>query len=180
VLPERSKKQTILGIVQSQLLAPLYWPQIISSKDALMVFPLSKWAHKKILKQERSFMYLFEMALRRVLIYIHNYCSSCWGEKYVQIFHCLHQWQPNVTGLLSESRPGLKRTTMIIEFQPPCDVQGRQPPDQAVQSHVQPGLESPSDFSYGSNVSKEFVNAFMNRWRKCSACPWHCVHSQLP
>ena len=30
---------------------------------------------------------------------------------------------------------------MFIEFQPPCYVQGRQPPDQAVQSHIQPGLE---------------------------------------
>jgi len=30
---------------------------------------------------------------------------------------------------------------MIIEFQPPCCVQGRQPPDQAAQSHIQPGLE---------------------------------------
>jgi len=37
--------------------------------------------------------------------------------------------------------PGLKRTTMIIEFQPPCYVQGRQSPDQAAQSHIQPGLE---------------------------------------
>ena len=37
--------------------------------------------------------------------------------------------------------PGLKRTTVIIEFQPPCYVQGRQPPDQAAQSHIQPGLE---------------------------------------
>ena len=37
--------------------------------------------------------------------------------------------------------PGLKRTTMIIEFQPPCYVQGRRPPDQAAQSHIQPGLE---------------------------------------
>ena len=32
--------------------------------------------------------------------------------------------------------PGLKRTTMIIEFQPPCYVQGHQPPDQAAQSHI--------------------------------------------
>ena len=38
-------------------------------------------------------------------------------------------------------RPGLKRTTMIIWFQPPCYVQSRQPPDQAAQSHIQPGLE---------------------------------------
>ena len=37
--------------------------------------------------------------------------------------------------------PGLKRTTMIIEFQHPCYVQGRQSPDQAAQSHVQLGLE---------------------------------------
>ena len=37
--------------------------------------------------------------------------------------------------------PGLKRTTMIIKFQPPCYVQGRQPADQAAQSHIQPGLE---------------------------------------
>ena len=36
---------------------------------------------------------------------------------------------------------GLKRTIKIIEFQPPCYVQGRQPPDQAAQSHIQPGLE---------------------------------------
>ena len=38
-------------------------------------------------------------------------------------------------------RPGLKRTTMIIEFQPPCHVQGRQPLNQAAHSHIQPGLE---------------------------------------
>ena len=37
--------------------------------------------------------------------------------------------------------PGLKRTTMITEFQPPCYVQGHQPPDQAAQSHIQPGLK---------------------------------------
>jgi len=30
---------------------------------------------------------------------------------------------------------------MIIQFQPPCCVQGRQPPDQAAQGHIQPGLE---------------------------------------
>jgi len=30
---------------------------------------------------------------------------------------------------------------VIIEFQPPCCVKGRQPPDQAAQSHIQPGLE---------------------------------------
>jgi len=35
--------------------------------------------------------------------------------------------------------PGLKRTKMIIKFQPPCYVQGHQPPAQAAQSHIQPG-----------------------------------------
>jgi len=30
---------------------------------------------------------------------------------------------------------------MIIQFQPPCYLQGSQPPDQAAQSHIQPGLE---------------------------------------
>ena len=30
---------------------------------------------------------------------------------------------------------------MIIEFQPPCYVQGCQPLDRAAQSHIQPGLE---------------------------------------
>jgi len=29
---------------------------------------------------------------------------------------------------------------MIIEFQPPCYMQGRQPPDRAAQSHIHPGL----------------------------------------
>ena len=37
--------------------------------------------------------------------------------------------------------PGLKRTTMVIEFQNPCYVQGHQPLHQAAQSHIQPGLE---------------------------------------
>ena len=30
---------------------------------------------------------------------------------------------------------------MLISFQSPCYVQGRQPADQAAQSHIQPGLE---------------------------------------
>jgi len=30
---------------------------------------------------------------------------------------------------------------MTIQFQPPCCVEGRQPADQAAQSHIQPGLE---------------------------------------
>jgi len=35
----------------------------------------------------------------------------------------------------------VERTTIIIQFQPPCYVQGCQPADQAAQSHIQPGLE---------------------------------------
>jgi len=35
----------------------------------------------------------------------------------------------------------LKRTTIIISFQPSCYVQGSQPRDQAAQSHIQPGLD---------------------------------------
>jgi len=52
--------------------------------------------------------------------------------------------------------PGLKRTTMIIEFQPPCFVQGRQPPDQAAQSHIQPGFMQ--SFSHHWRVSSVLVN----------------------
>jgi len=36
--------------------------------------------------------------------------------------------------------PGLKRTTMVIWFQPPCYVKGHQPPDQAAQGHIQNNL----------------------------------------
>jgi len=46
----------------------------------------------------------------------------------------------------SIERPGLKRTTMLILFQPPCYVQGRQPAAQAAQSHIQPGLECMDGF----------------------------------
>ena len=42
--------------------------------------------------------------------------------------------------------PGLKRTTMFIQFQPPYYVQDRQPADQAAQSHIQPGLDLKSLF----------------------------------
>ena len=37
--------------------------------------------------------------------------------------------------------PGLRRTSKVIQFQPPSYVQGRRPPDQAAQSHIQAGLE---------------------------------------
>jgi len=52
--------------------------------------------------------------------------------------------------------PGLKRTTMIIEFQPPCYAQGCQPPDQAAQSHIQPGLECPRDGASTTSLGNLF------------------------
>ena len=52
--------------------------------------------------------------------------------------HC-SPWGTDSMGIIEW--PGLKRATMIIQFQPLCYVQGRQPPDQAAQSHIQPGLE---------------------------------------
>jgi len=54
---------------------------------------------------------------------------ECLSIPIVQARHRITDW------------PGLKRTTTINQFQPPCYVQGRQPPDQATQSHIQPGLE---------------------------------------
>ena len=59
-------------------------------------------------------------------------------------------WAPPLTDALQRMKsaapsiaeqPVLKRTAMIIEFQPPCCVQAHQPPDQAAQIHIQPGLE---------------------------------------
>ncbi|SFW05231.1 Uncharacterised protein [Chlamydia abortus] len=50
-------------------------------------------------------------------------------ERIVEPYHGMIEW------------PGLKRTTMIVEFQAPCHVQGRQPLERAAQSHIQPGLE---------------------------------------
>ena len=54
------------------------------------------------------------------------------GTEIIELYHRITEW------------PELKRTTMIIEFQPPRYVQGCQPPDQAAQSHIQPGLDCPS------------------------------------
>ena len=36
---------------------------------------------------------------------------------------------------------------MIIKFQPPCRVQGHQPPDQAAQSHIEPEIFDGTDLS---------------------------------
>ena len=58
--------------------------------------------------------------------------NTIWASK-IQILQEMHiriiEW------------PGLKRIAMIIEFQPTCCMQGRQPLDQAAQSHIQAGLE---------------------------------------
>jgi len=54
-------------------------------------------------------------------------CHRCYASSPLQ-FHRIIEW------------PGLNRTTKIMWFQPPCYVQGRQPPDQAAQSHIQSGL----------------------------------------
>ena len=48
-------------------------------------------------------------------------------ETYLKYNHRIMEW------------PGLKRTTVIMEFQLPCYVQGHQPPDQAAQSHIHSG-----------------------------------------
>ena len=46
---------------------------------------------------------------------------------------------------------------MITEFQPPCYVQGRQPADQAAQSHIQPGLEETTQHLLSLQL---FIQAF--------------------
>jgi len=56
-------------------------------------------------------------------------------NKFTKLSHT-DAWNQRIT-----EWPGLKRTTTIIQFQTPCYVQGRQPADQAAQSHIQPGLE---------------------------------------
>ena len=45
---------------------------------------------------------------------------------------------------------------MTIEFQPPCYVQGHQPPDQAAQSHIQPGLECLQDGASTTSLGNLF------------------------
>ena len=66
-------------------------------------------------------------------------CTEQWGERVGNLLNSINLKQ-GTTNRITEW-PGFKRTTMIIQFQPPCYVQGRQPPDQAAQSHIQPGLE---------------------------------------
>jgi len=69
--------------------------------------------------------------------------------------------------------PGLKRTTMTIEFQPPCYVQGHQPPHQAAQSHIQPGLECLQGWGIHSLLGQPVPVIFQ---QYCS----FILHLQLP
>ena len=48
---------------------------------------------------------------------------------------------------------------MIIEFQPPCYVQGHQPADQAAQSHIQPGLDGAGSLLLLCTVNASEYNA---------------------
>jgi len=59
-------------------------------------------------------------------------------------------------------RPGLKRTSQIIQFQPPCYVQGHQPPDQAAQSRIQPGLECLQGWGIHSLLGQPALRGFRN------------------
>ena len=71
---------------------------------------------------------------------------------------------------------------MIIEFQPPCYVQGRQPADQAAQSHIQPGLECLQGWGIHSLLgqpvpvrhhpqSEKSLEVLLNPWVLFLSCP---------
>jgi len=63
---------------------------------------------------------------------------------------------------------------MIIQFQPPCYVQGCQPADQAAQSHIQPGLEK---------ASLEWKHAVLQssmKWDECCQRVFLLVALQYP
>ena len=60
--------------------------------------------------------------------FVSCFFSLPWLLSHLVYFHRFIEW------------PELKSTTMIIELQPPCCVQGCQSLDQATQSHIQPGL----------------------------------------
>jgi len=61
--------------------------------------------------------------------------------------------------------PGLKRTTVLISFQPHCYVQGRQPAAQAAQSHIQPGLECLQGWGIHSLLGQP-VQCITTQWVK--------------
>ena len=88
---------------------------------------------ERFVKSDRFFSFvlvgepiIFHVMECMCLLYM---CVCAYMYVYISWNHRIIEW------------PGLKRTTVIIEFQPPFYVQGRQPADQAAQSHIQPGLE---------------------------------------
>jgi len=58
---------------------------------------------------------------------------------------------------------GLEGTPRIFKFQPPCRMQGHQPPhlipDQAAQSPIQPGLEHLQGWSTTASLGSLFLKA---------------------
>ena len=60
--------------------------------------------------------------------------------------------------------PGLEKTTTTIWFQPPCYVQGRQPADQAAQSHIQPGLECLQGWGIHTTFTCEHSTKNTSKW----------------
>jgi len=73
--------------------------------------------------------------------------------------------------------PGLKRTTMLIEFQPRCSVQGRQPPEQAAQSHIQPCIGMPPRMGHPQPLWATCSSASSPSEWETSSC-WGCTQSQ--
>ena len=85
-----------------------YLAQVSSLFGASNLFPALRG-------QEQQFYYFFTDCTD-------DFTADLQGESY----HRIIEW------------PGLERTITIIQFQPPCYVQGHQPVDQAAQSHIQP------------------------------------------
>ena len=75
-------------------------------------------------------------------------------ERIVEPYHGMIEW------------PGLKRTTMIVEFQAPCHVQGRQPLERAAQSHIQPGLECLQRWGIHNLLGQPVPVVFTTLWVK--------------
>ena len=70
----------------------------------------------------------------------------------------------------------VEKDCSVIEFQPLCYVQGCQPPDQAAQSHIQPGLESSlPGLEVGRTlkcfvISKNLVHSKSCKYLRCPSC----------
>jgi len=60
---------------------------------------------------------------------------------------------------------------MTIWLQPPCYVQGRQPADQAAQSHIQPGLECLQGWGIHSLLGQSLlISPALSPWVSLSPC----------